>query len=106
MDYLQAIMFILPTAKWHWKDSNAGGNRTYEDIVWDDLFYPKPTQEELETDYKYSQLCLQNGIDYRIERRKYYPSPEEQLQIIFDKGLDGWREYIQNVKNNVPKPNE
>ena len=90
-------MFILPQAKYHFD-----GEQTYENLIWDDLFFSKPTLEELKTAEKYALLSVTN--DYRIERSKHYPTAEQQLQMIFDLGVDGWKERIQNVKNNIPKP--
>jgi hypothetical protein len=98
MDIIAAIMFIIPQAKWHLD----GDGTNYENLVWDDLFYPKPTKEELETAYKYSKLGSQ--FDYRLKRLEHYPTAEQQLDIIFDIGIDGWKSYIQNIKDNIPKP--
>ena len=97
MNIINALMFILPQAKYHFD-----GEQTYENLIWDDLFFPKPTLEELQTAEKYALLSVTN--DYRIERSKHYPTAEQQLQLIFDLGVDGWKERIQNVKNNIPKP--
>jgi len=98
MDIMQSIMFIMPLAKWHLE----GGN-TYENLVWDDLFYPKPTKEQLQEAYNLSQKAIETKTDYRLMRKDHYPTAEEQLAIIFDVGLDGWKNYIQNIKDNIPK---
>lgn len=95
MDIQTAIMFICPTAKWHLE-----GGTDYEHLVWDDLFYPKPTKADLETALKYAQA---GDSSYKYERRKHYPSAEEQLAMIFDKGIDFWRERIKAVKDAIPK---
>ena len=97
MNIINALMFILPQAKYHFD-----GEQTYENLIWDDLFFPKPTLEELQTAEKYALLSVTN--DYRIERSKHYPTADQQLQMIFDLGVEGWKERIQNVKNNIPKP--
>jgi hypothetical protein len=103
MDYSTAIMFILPQAKWKFSgDVIPEQGWTYNDIIWEDLFFPKPTEEELATAYKYAMISANS--DYRIERSKHYPTAEQQLQMIFDLGIDGWKQRIQNVKNNIPKP--
>jgi hypothetical protein len=103
MNYTAALMFILPQAKWRFSgDVIPEGGWTYNDIIWEDLFHPKPTEAELETAWKYSQASMEN--DYRLQRLEHYPSADQQLAIIFDRGIDGWKEYIQNVKNNIPKP--
>lgn len=98
MNILSALMFILPQAKYHFN-----GEQTYDNLVWDDLFFPKPTLEELQVAEKYA--LLSSEIDYRAERLKHYPTAEQQLQMIFDLGIDGWKTQIQNVKDNIPKPN-
>jgi hypothetical protein len=98
MDITQSIMFIMPLAKWHLE----GGNG-YENLVWDDLFYPKPSEEQLEEAYDLSQKAIEAQSDYRLLRREHYPTAEAQLAMIFDVGIDGWKSYIQNVKNNIPK---
>ena len=106
MDYTAAIMFLLPQAKWTFTgDTVPEGGWQYEDIVWNDLFYPKPTEAELAVAWKYCQAMYATGEDYRLARLEHYPTAEQQLAIIYDRGLDGWREYIQNVKANIPKPN-
>ena len=103
MDYIAAIMFILPQAKWKLsQETMPEGGWKYEHIIWEDLFYPKPTEEELIMADKYASLSP--FYDYRIERLKHYPTAEQQLQMIFDYGVEGWKERIQNVKNNIPKP--
>jgi hypothetical protein len=103
MDYALAIMFILPQAKWRYSsDTIPEQGWTYNDIVWEDLFFPKPTEQELATAYKYATLSA--NTDYRLERQKHYPTPDQQLQMIFDLGIDGWKAKIQNVKDNIPKP--
>jgi hypothetical protein len=98
MDILTAIMWMCPQAKWHFK----GGNN-YEHLVWDDEFFPKPTEVELETAHKYAVLSRASGYDYRIERKKHYPTAEEQLAMIYDLGLDGWKAKIDAVKLKYPK---
>ena len=95
MDTITAIMFLCPTAKWRFE-----GGSDYEHLVWEDLFYPKPSLQDLETAWKY----VQGGdSSYKFERRKAYPSVEEQLAWIFDYGIEGWRERIQAVKDAIPK---
>ena len=98
MNITQSIMFIMPLAKWHLE-----GGSTYEDLVWDDLFYPKPSKEQLQEAYDLSQKAMEIKFDYRLSRKEHYPTAEEQLAMICDVGIDGWKSYIQNVKDNIPK---
>lgn len=105
MNIVQAIMFMMPMAKFHFNGTEMPeGGWTYEDIIWDDLFFPKPSKEQLQEAYKMSEATYASGSDYRTERRDQYPTAEEQLAIIFDIGIDGWKKYIENVKKNIPKP--
>ena len=99
MDILTAIMWICPQAKWHFD-----GGTDYEHIGWEDEFFPKPTEAELETAHKYAVLSQETGYDYRLERKKQYPTPEAQLAMIYDLGLDGWKAQINAIKLKYPKP--
>lgn len=105
MDIVQAIMFMMPMAKYHFTgDTIPEGGWKYEDLIWDDLFFPKPTKEQLEEAYALSVATYSSGSDYRNLRKEHYPTAEQQLAMIYDIGIDGWKEYIKNVKQNIPKP--
>lgn len=41
--------------------------------------------------------------DYKFKRLAEYPPIREQLDTIFHKGLDVWKEQIQAVKDKHPK---
>ena len=99
---MQAIMFIMPQAKWRFDVTDPSNDITYEQLIWDDLFYPKPSETILIEAYERSQKAQMD--DYRSKRSFHYPTSEAQLEIIFNIGIDGWKEYIQNVKNCIPKP--
>lgn len=43
-------------------------------------------------------------ITYDIHRKFNYPSIQEQLDILFHQGFDGWKAAIQAVKEQFPKP--
>lgn len=95
----------MPMAKYHFsKDTIPEGGWKYEDLIWDDLFYPKPSEQQLQEAYDLSVATYASKTDYRVERREQYPTAEEQLAMIYDFGIDGWKEYIKNVKKNIPKP--
>ena len=42
--------------------------------------------------------------DYQRNRKREYPLIEDQLDILFHKGYDAWKETIQAVKDKYPKP--
>lgn len=105
MDIVQAIMFTMPVAKYHFEGDRPEDGWAYEQLVWDDLFFPKPTEQQLQEWFALSQAAYSdpNG-DYRNLRREHYPTAEQQLALIYDLGIDGWKAYIDNVKKNIPKP--
>ena len=41
---------------------------------------------------------------YRDQRALAYPSVKDQLDMIYHKGFDAWKEVITEVKNKYPKP--
>lgn len=106
MDIVQALMFMMPMAKYHFTgDIIPEEGWTYEDLIWDDLFFPKPTKEQLQKAYEMSNAAYSNPQgDYRNLRKEHYPTAEQQLAIIYDVGIEGWKAYIDNVKANIPKP--
>lgn len=106
MDIVQALMFMMPMAKYHFTgDTLPEGGWTYEDLIWDDLFFPKPSKEQLQRAYDLSVVTYKNPEgDYRTKRVEHYPTAEAQLAMIYDIGIEGWKAYIDNVKANIPKP--
>lgn len=41
---------------------------------------------------------------YQEQRKAAYPSIEDQLDMIFNNGLEGWRATIDGIKKRYPKP--
>ena len=41
---------------------------------------------------------------YKFQRRREYPSIEDQLDILYHGGYDAWKEEIDKVKKKYPKP--
>jgi len=41
---------------------------------------------------------------YQENRREAYPSIEDQLDVIYHKGLDAWKADIAAIKAKYPKP--
>jgi excinuclease UvrABC helicase subunit UvrB len=82
-------------------------NESYEGIVWINLPTDAviPTKEEVEVEV----LRLQEEYDkleYQRLRKKEYPSIEDQLDLLYHKGIEGWKSEIDKVKNKYPKPQE
>ena len=82
-------------------------NESYEGIVWINLPTDAviPTKEEVEAEV----LRLQEEYDkleYQRLRKKEYPSIEDQLDLLYHRGIEGWKSEIDKVKNKYPKPEE
>ena len=101
---VRALMFYSPQAKWEIKTETDSSNVSYNDIVWNDTFYAIPTEEQLRDLIEQAKRADQADVNYQIERREAYPSVEEQLDYIFHNGVDKWKERIQSIKDNYPKP--
>ena len=43
-------------------------------------------------------------VQYKIDRERAYPTIQEQLDILYHQGYDGWKAAIKAVKDNYPKP--
>ena len=60
---------------------------------WEDV---KKAMDELEAEYA--------TFEYQRKRKPEYPAIEDQLDLLYHKGVDGWKEEIQKVKDKYPKP--
>lgn len=76
------------------------GEPDYEQLVWESETFAKPSKEEFDL-----AVHMAKSLKYRDERRAAYPSIDEQLDILFHNGYEGWKELIQAVKDQFPKPN-
>jgi hypothetical protein len=97
---ITAIQSLRPKAQW------SLDGRTYEGLQWsDENELPPPTEEEvqaeierLQAEYEYNQ--------YQRDRASAYPSIQDQLDVLYHQGYDGWKARIDEVKNKYPKPGE
>ena len=101
-EIVSALMRFSPQAKWEISNDADFENVSYDEIIWHDLFFIKPTEENLSTLIEQSKASM--DVDYLHKRRLAYPSVEEQLDYVFHNGIDKWKERIQSIKNNYPKP--
>jgi hypothetical protein len=60
---------------------------------WEDV---KKAMDELEAEYA--------TFEFQRKRKPEYPKIEDQLDLLYHKGIDGWKEEIQKVKDKYPKP--
>jgi len=52
--------------------------------------------EKMKEEYK--------AVEYKELRKLEYPSIQDQLDLLYHKGIDGWKEEIKKVKDKYPKP--
>ena len=102
MGIVHALYSLRPKAKW-----SLNGD-TYEDLQWIEPpvwegGQKKPTLEEVEVEIARLQQEWENN-QYQRDRQKEYPSIVDQLDTLYHQGLDGWKEKINKVKEQYPKP--
>jgi len=78
---------------------NESGEPDYDTMTWESDVHPRPTRKEFDAAVEKAR-----GLVYREARRMAYPSVGEQLDILYHEGYEGWRESIQAVKDQFPKP--
>ena len=62
-----------------------------------------PTDEEI--DAKHDEMVKEwESLEYQRKRKPEYPKIEDQLDLLYHKGVEGWKEEIQKVKDKYPKP--
>ena len=96
MDIIKAILALDPDAQVSvnaesldqitWHDGNPN-NITNDQII--------AKQAELKTVY--------DNNKYQRDRKKEYPSIEDQLDDLYHNGIDGWKTTIKAVKDKYPK---
>jgi hypothetical protein len=103
MDIIHAIHSLKPGASWYIN------GETYEGLVWLEKPVSKggqsmPTEEDINQEiqrlleeYEYNQ--------YQRDRKNEYPSIEDQLDLLYHQGYEGWKQEIDRVKEMHPKPN-
>ena len=71
----------------------------YSLLIWESEDVPKPTEEQFA-----EAVAKAQAMTYKTDRRNAYPPMAEQLDAIFHGGIDAWREQIQAIKDEFPKP--
>lgn len=100
MDIQRALLSIRPGASW------SLNGETYDGLMWsneNDL--PPPTEEEINQEIERLQEEYENN-QYQRDRAIAYPSIQDQLDLLYHQGYDGWKAIIDEVKNKYPKPGE
>ncbi len=63
----------------------------------------QPSEEEIQA--KLSELQAEyDSKQYQRDRVVSYPSIQDQLDMLYHQGIDGWKAEIKKVKDAHPKP--
>jgi len=112
-DLSKAIQKLLPDA--YFVLTGPQGKESYEKIQWivgqdhtkQNVFgepdFEIPSWEEVEK--VWDELKAEYAtFEYQRKRQPEYPAIKDQLDLLYHKGIDGWKEEIQKVKDKYPKP--
>ena len=91
-DRFEAITALRPGSEWY---STADGV-----LHWISKDTTAPTEDEIAE--KLTELKA--ATKHKIERQAEYPSIEDQLDLLYHSGLDGWKAKIKETKDKYPKP--
>ena len=105
MDYVRkfeisdALLSLRPGSAW-----SLTGNG-YSGLNWMDTTQTPPTEEECLAEVARLQAEY-DLLQYQRDRKKEYPALEEQLDIMYHQGYEGWKAIIEAIKLKYPKPAE
>jgi len=101
-DQIEDYLVTVRGGQWFgWSDPQ---NKIYENLIVHDGG-TKPTEKEC-TDGLTALITawdLENN-SYKSQRRAEYPSVVDQLDDIYNNGLDAWKATIKVTKDKYPKP--
>ena len=74
----------------------------YDKITWFDDNPNKITVDQIKT--KKAELDKEDKAnEYKMQRKKEYPTIEDQLDDMYHNGFDKWKETIKAIKDKYPK---
>ena len=77
---------------------------SYDSIIWNsDNGMELPSYEEITLEINRLQAEY-DSKQYQRDRKSVYPSIEDQLDLLYHQGYDGWKAEILEVKDQYPKP--
>ena len=101
-DHIEDYLVTVRTGQWFgWSDSK---NKIYANLVVLDGG-SKPTESDCTTGLAALQTAwdLEND-SYKSQRKAEYPSIVDQLDDIYNNGIDAWKATIKATKDKYPKP--
>ena len=95
-DIISAILALDPNAEVSVSGESLDG------IEWHDGNPNNITNEQITA--KQAELkIIYDSLQYQRDRKKEYPSIEDQLDNLYHNGIDGWKTTIKAVKDKYPK---
>ena len=92
-----AIASLRPNSEW---------TMTGDVINWLDTENSQPTESEINAEVTRLQAEY-DAKEYQRKRASEYPSWQQQLEKIYDDGIDAWKtEMVDPIKAKYPKPGE
>ena len=101
-DHIEDYLIRVRTGQWFgWSDSK---NKIYANLIVHDGG-SKPTESDCTSGLAALQAAwdLEND-SYKSKRRAEYPSIVDQLDDIYNNGIDAWKATIKTTKDKYPKP--
>jgi len=101
-NHIEDYLVTVRTGQWFgWTDSK---NKVYANLIVLDGG-SKPTESDCTNGLAALQAAwdLENN-SYKSQRRAEYPSIEDQLDDIYNNGIDAWKATIKTIKDKYPKP--
>ena len=101
-DHIEDYLVTVRTGQWFgWSDSK---NKIYSNLIVHDGG-SKPTESEVNAGLAAMQDAwdLENN-SYKSKSRAEYPSIVDQLDDIYNNGIDAWKATIKTTKDKYPKP--
>ena len=96
MDIISAILALDPDAEVSVNGESLDG------IIWHDGNPNKITNDQITAKQAELKTAYDNN-KYQRDRKKEYPSIEDQLDDLYHNGIDGWKTTIKAVKDKYPK---
>ena len=101
-NHIEDYLITVRTGQWFgWSDSK---NKIYANLIVHDGG-SKPTESDCTSGLAALQAAwdLEND-SYKSKRRAEYPSIVDQLDDIYNNGIDAWKATIKAIKDKYPKP--
>ena len=100
--HIEHYLITVRSGCWFgWSDPT---NKIYSNLIVHDGG-SKPTEKECTDGLTALQAAWDLEYDsYRSKRRAEYPKIREQLDQIYNEGIDAWKASIKTIKDKYPKP--